>query len=325
MMQKLTFYAVWSLWLLVLSGCATPPNYAPVVHKNDAYTTEYGKATGLNRQQKNKLKQQSLNSANEVKSVQTIPEAAGMSNRKAEKKIAPPDSAQPTNQTPKTNTKTLNKSYPVKKSVNSVTKKQIEATDVRSIESKIKPVRPNDKKMTGSQLTANTEINPRNTLTKQTIKPVKPSAKNVVLAKADEQKKIVENKKLSISNNNKKVLKLNFQWPLKGKVAKSFSQTDNKGIDIAGKSGEHVRASEAGKAVYSGHGMLGLGNLIVIKHNDSYLSAYANNNKLLVKEGQWVEKGQRIAQMGALKAKQPILHFEIRKNGKPINPLALLP
>ncbi len=132
-------------------------------------------------------------------------------------------------------------------------------------------------------------------------------------------------KKSTISIDNKKLLKLNFQWPLRGRILRSFSQTDNKGIEISGKTGQTVYASEAGKAVYCGQGLTGLGNLAIIKHNDTYLSAYANNSKLTVKEGQLVGKGQAIGQLGLRGLKKASLHFEIRKNGKPINPLTLLP
>lgn len=134
------------------------------------------------------------------------------------------------------------------------------------------------------------------------------------------------NNKISIfSSDNNKILKLNFQWPLRGRISRSFSQTDNKGIEITGKKGQTVHAAEAGKAVYCGHGLAGLGNLAIIKHNDVYLSAYANNSKLIVKEGQHVGKGQIIGQLGQRGFNKAALHFEIRKNGKPINPLAVLP
>ncbi|WP_411728178.1 peptidoglycan DD-metalloendopeptidase family protein [Methyloglobulus sp.] len=132
-------------------------------------------------------------------------------------------------------------------------------------------------------------------------------------------------KKSIISIDNKKMLKLNFQWPLQGKIFRNFSQTDNKGIDIKGKVGQPVHAAEAGKAVYCGQGLAGFGNLAIIKHNETYLSAYANNSKLYIKEGQQVEKGQTIGQVGLTGLKKASLHFEIRKNGKPINPLTLLP
>jgi murein DD-endopeptidase MepM/ murein hydrolase activator NlpD len=128
-----------------------------------------------------------------------------------------------------------------------------------------------------------------------------------------------------ISIDNKKVLKLKFQWPLRGKISRNFTQTDNKGIDITGKTGQSVHAAEAGKAVYCGQGLAGFGNLAIIEHDETYLSAYANNSWLYIKEGQHVEKGQTIGQVSAAGLKKASLHFEIRKNGKSINPLTLLP
>ncbi|MGH8685337.1 MAG: peptidoglycan DD-metalloendopeptidase family protein, partial [Nitrosospira sp.] len=113
-------------------------------------------------------------------------------------------------------------------------------------------------------------------------------------------------------------------WPVKGKLLEAFSES-TKGIDIAGKSGQSVSASAAGKVVYSGAGLRGYGKLIIIKHNSTYLSAYAHNNKLLVKEGQTVTKGQKIAEMGNTDANLVKLHFEIRKNGKPVDPMKHLP
>ena len=139
----------------------------------------------------------------------------------------------------------------------------------------------------------------------------------------DSQKNIME--KSTISNDNKKMLKLNFDWPIRGKISKNFAQTDHKGIDIIGKMDQSVIAAESGKAVYCGHGLKGFGNLAIIKHNETYLSAYANNSKLFIKEGQQVSKGQTIGQVGIVGLKKASLHFEIRKNGKPINPLSLLP
>lgn len=113
-------------------------------------------------------------------------------------------------------------------------------------------------------------------------------------------------------------------WPVKGKVLEGFSES-TKGIDIAGKSGQPVSASAAGKVVYSGAGLRGYGKLIIIKHNPTYLSAYAHNDKLLVKEGQTVAKGQKIAEMGSTDTNLVKLHFEIRKNGKPVDPMKHLP
>ncbi len=127
------------------------------------------------------------------------------------------------------------------------------------------------------------------------------------------------------TNISKKKLKISWSWPLTGTVVKDFIQTGRKGIDIAGKLGETVLAAASGKVVYSGRGLLGYGNLIIIKHDFYFLTAYANNRKLLVKEGQTVRKGQNIAEVGVLSGKKPSLHFEIRRAGKPVNPLLYLP
>lgn len=139
------------------------------------------------------------------------------------------------------------------------------------------------------------------------------------------KKRYTSQKTSTNSTDKKKVLKLFWQWPIPKKILKSFSQTGNKGIDISGKVGQKVTAACSGKVVYSGSSLKGYGNLLIIKHNYLYLSAYANNRKLLVKEGQWVKKGQAIAEVGLVGGKRASLHFEIRKNGKPVNPLNYLP
>jgi lipoprotein NlpD len=125
-----------------------------------------------------------------------------------------------------------------------------------------------------------------------------------------------------------KSLKLVWDWPTKGRVVQTFSAaSDNrKGIWINGRMGQPVTAAEAGKVVYAGNGLVGYGNLIIIKHDRSYLSAYGYNSKLLVKEGDRVKKGDVVAHMGAPNSGgQPVLHFEIRRHGKPVNPLPMLP
>lgn len=117
-----------------------------------------------------------------------------------------------------------------------------------------------------------------------------------------------------------------WRWPAQGRVVEGFRPLPggNKGINIAGKLGDPVVATGTGKVVYCGASLPGYGNLIIIKHNDQYLSAYANNKILLVKEGQIVKVGQRIAEMGKGKNGGAELHFEVRLNGKPVNPLSLL-
>ena len=114
-------------------------------------------------------------------------------------------------------------------------------------------------------------------------------------------------------------------WPANGKLLGTFSEGGNKGIDINGKAGDPVLAAGAGKVVYSGTGLRGYGKLGIVKHNNTYLTAYAHNQNLLVKEGQSVTKGQKIAEMGNTDADQVKLHFEIRRQGKPIDPLKQLP
>ncbi|MFI3156620.1 MAG: peptidoglycan DD-metalloendopeptidase family protein [Methylococcaceae bacterium] len=152
-----------------------------------------------------------------------------------------------------------------------------------------------------------------------------PPYKSQTLKNIAEKYESNSEKKSIISIDNKNMLKLNFQWPIKGKILKSFSPADNKGIDIAGEMGQDVSAAEAGKVVYSGQSLIGYGNLLIIKHNDLYLSAYANNSQLLIEEGRTVEKGEVIAKVGQAGSNKTSLHFEIRKNGKPVNPLILLP
>lgn len=119
--------------------------------------------------------------------------------------------------------------------------------------------------------------------------------------------------------------RVDWAWPVTGKVLAGFSEATNKGVDIAGKLGDAVFASASGRVVYSGQGLRGYGKLIIIKHNNTYLSAYAHNNNLLVREGQTVVKGQKIAEMGNSDAASPKLHFEIRRMGKPVDPLKFLP
>ena len=119
---------------------------------------------------------------------------------------------------------------------------------------------------------------------------------------------------------------LDWVWPAKGKVVSGYSETANlKGIDISGTMGQPVVASAPGKVVYAGTGLRGYGKLVIIKHNKTFLSAYAHNKEILVKEGQQVARGQKIAEMGNSDADQVKLHFEIRRLGKPMDPAKYLP
>lgn len=113
-------------------------------------------------------------------------------------------------------------------------------------------------------------------------------------------------------------------WPANGQVIAGFDEAKNKGIDIAGKAGDPVLAAADGQVVYAGAGLRGYGNLIIVKHNNTYLTAYAHNQKLLVKEDQRVRKGERIAEMGNSDADRVKLHFEVRRQGKPVDPLKFL-
>lgn len=153
---------------------------------------------------------------------------------------------------------------------------------------------------TNNQATTNKPVT-----SKPAVKPVsKPASKPITVA--------------TPNNSNLKWL-----WPTDGKIRTTFlaSNPARKGISIGGKEGQAVKAAEAGVVVYSGNGLLGYGELIIIKHNDAYLSAYGHNRSLKVKEGQSVTRGQVIAELGSTGTNVNNLHFEIRKNGKPVNPL----
>lgn len=116
-----------------------------------------------------------------------------------------------------------------------------------------------------------------------------------------------------------------WQWPHSGSVVRGFAVNGNEGVDIGGRIGDPVLAAGAGDVVYSGRGVQGVGNLIIIRHNDRYLSAYGHNSVILVREGERVTAGQQIGQVGQNGAGEPVLHFEIRQEGKSIDPSSLLP
>jgi lipoprotein NlpD len=118
---------------------------------------------------------------------------------------------------------------------------------------------------------------------------------------------------------------INWIWPTNGPVLAGFDDVKNKGIDIGGTAGEPVLAAADGRVVYVGAGLRGYGNLIILKHNNVYLTAYAHNQTLLVKEDQSVLKGQKIAEMGNSDADRVKLHFEVRRQGKPVDPAKYLP
>jgi lipoprotein NlpD len=118
---------------------------------------------------------------------------------------------------------------------------------------------------------------------------------------------------------------LNWMWPANGPVIAGFDDARSKGLAISGKAGDPVVAAADGRVVYAGSGLRGYGNLVIIKHNNTFLTAYAHNQTLLVKEDQVVKRGQKIAEMGSSDAERVELHFEIRKQGKPVDPAKLLP
>jgi lipoprotein NlpD len=118
-----------------------------------------------------------------------------------------------------------------------------------------------------------------------------------------------------------------WEWPTNGRIVAGFSGNPGSGtgLGIRGRAGQPVQAAAAGRVVYSGGGLIGYGQLIILKHNDTYLSAYGHNASLLVKEGDNIRKGQRIATMGEGPGQEPMLHFEIRQNGKPVDPRRFMP
>lgn len=164
---------------------------------------------------------------------------------------------------------------------------------------KSKEVKSNVKSLTPAKTTM-----PRSKTTTKVVKPVRPITK--------------------ILRSNKSI---RWIWPAKGKILASFSSQSalNKGVDIAGKLGEPVYSAADGLVVYAGSGLRGYGNLLIIKHNEKYLSAYAHNRKLLVGEGTTVKGGQKIAEIGSSGTNKNKLHFEIRRDGKPVDPTRYLP
>jgi len=155
----------------------------------------------------------------------------------------------------------------------------------------------------------------------------------------------VTKRKYSTKNNNNvtknkkhnKLKNIEWQWPHIGPILAKYKRgargekggnapsSLNKGLDIAGKLGSPIYAAAGGEVVYAGNGLLGYGNLVIINHNEMYLSAYAHNKEILVKEGQKITKGEKIARMGLSENKRALLHFEIRRNGQPVDPMKYLP
>lgn len=158
------------------------------------------------------------------------------------------------------------------------------------------------------------------------IEPLKPTESKEVAADKKVAAKKAEEKEVAVTEVKADAVDppIKLSWPAKGKVVEEFSEGKNKGIDIAGKLGEPIQAASDGKVVYAGNSLRGYGNLVIVKHDNTYLTAYAHNRSLLVKEGDTVRKGQRIAEMGDSDANMVKLHFEVRVNGKPVNPIQFL-
>ncbi len=165
-------------------------------------------------------------------------------------------------------------------------------------------------------------IHPISDKARVTKTPVRSSKKSTTVNKTQQKKTIKKVTNLSTSIPNEKWI-----WPTQGKVFRTFAAKDSsrKGIDIIGKIGQPILAARGGQVVYSGNGLIGYGELIIIKHDKVFLSAYAHNRKRLVAEGDTVVSGQRIAEMGTTGTDRPLLHFEVRRDGRPVDPKGYLP
>jgi lipoprotein NlpD len=165
----------------------------------------------------------------------------------------------------------------------------------------------------------------------QQLKLLGPSSKKVEQTKTTKSQSSGQgnstSKQKTVDSNLNYTRVAKWRWPTDGKVLNVFAinKLSQRGIDIGGKMGQPVYAVADGKVVYSGNGLAGYGNLIIIKHNETFLSAYAYNQQRLVKEGETVKGGKLISKMGRHNNGSPRLHFEIRKNGKPVDPLKYLP
>ncbi len=161
----------------------------------------------------------------------------------------------------------------------------------------------------------------KRTITKRVASNKKQAYADVVTAKKAPGKSVLSTK----ASFSQKISR--WQWPVKGRVIEYFSNQaqGNKGINISGRRGTKIKAASDGKVVYAGNALRGYGNLVIVKHNDDYLSAYAHNDKILVKEQQRVKLGDVIAKMGNTGATTVMLHFEVRFRGKSVNPLNYLP
>jgi lipoprotein NlpD len=195
---------------------------------------------------------------------------------------------------------------------------------VGSVITPVAPLTENSVKNSKNEQSANITKNISDPVKKDPVKSIEPSqAKGYgeSISKINVNTNIIDTN----TTNDQKVEQ--WLWPTEGRVISKFSTGDqgNKGIDIAGQQGQAIVATANGSVVYSGNALRGYGNLVIIKHNDNYLSAYAHNDRLLVKEGQNVTAGQKIATMGSTGTSSVRLHFEIRYQGKSMNPSRYLP
>jgi len=206
---------------------------------------------------------------------------------------------------------------------------------LRSLASSTPGRSKNIQKKTTSQ-TPQTRVKNRSTAASSrasTLKSRTPAAGNQSASRTTKSVKTVAKADLpkpgSTSGKKKSAIvgKVRWQWPASGKVIEAFSTRGriNKGINIAGRLGDRVLAAAAGEVVYVGSGLLGYGNLIIINHNGLYMSAYAHNSRVFVKERDRVSRGDRIAEVGSSGTDRHKLHFEIRRDGKPVNPMKYLP
>ena len=178
-------------------------------------------------------------------------------------------------------------------------------------------------KKSKSEASASKSKNKPDQVNKQTAKSIE-SSKSKRYGESASKENVNKNATKSKKANSKIA---HWLWLTKGRLVRNFSSGNqgNKGIDITGRRGQNIESAAAGTVVYSGNALRGYGNLVIIKHNDNYLSAYAHNERLLVKEGQSVKAGQKIATMGSSGTNSVRLHFEIRYQGKSVNPVHYLP
>ncbi|MBV2128331.1 peptidoglycan DD-metalloendopeptidase family protein [Arsukibacterium indicum] len=210
----------------------------------------------------------------------------------------------------------------VASSTGQVAAKKSQPTSKSATNTSARPQPGQVSKATGTAKTATT--NSKQAKSNSSANATKPVASSnqtryVQTVPAAEDKKTANN--TSVGN------KVQWRWPVKGKIVSRFSASEhgNKGVDIAGQEGSRINAAADGQVVYAGSALRGYGNLIIIKHNDDYLSAYAHNKRILVAERQQVRAGQQIAEMGSTDATDSRLHFEIRFRGKSVDPLRYLP